>query len=169
MLASEVVVVMGVAGSGKSTVAKALATELNATFLDADDFHSPANVAKMARGEALTDQDRDGWLTALRARIDQALAHEERAVLACSALKRVYRDKLGVGKPGVVLVYLKGSYELIRERLHWRTDHFFKESMLASQFAALEEPTEAIVVEAGEGTEAIVRAILDQIEPSTGR
>jgi gluconokinase len=167
MLASEVIVVMGVAGSGKSTVAKALAAELSATFLDADDFHSPTNVAKMARGEALTDEDREGWLAALRARIEGALAHEERAVLACSALKRVYREKLGVGRPGVVLVYLKGSYELIRERVQHRTDHFFKEPMLASQFTALEEPTDAIVVDAGESPGAIVREIVTALEKRT--
>jgi gluconokinase len=164
MLASEVIVVMGVAGSGKSTVAQALAAELSATFLDADDFHSPANVAKMARGEALTDEDREGWLAALGARIDRALAHEERAVLACSALKRVYREKLGLGTPGVALVYLKGSYELFRERLHRRTDHFFKEPMLASQFSALEEPSDAIVVDAGESPDAIVQEILSRVQ-----
>jgi gluconokinase len=164
MIASEVIVVMGVAGSGKSTIAKALAVELSATFLDADDFHSPANVAKMSRGEALQDADREGWLLALRTRIDQATARGERAVLACSALKQAYRDKLGVGRPGIVLVYLKGSYELIRDRMRLRTDHFFKEPMLASQFAALEEPTDAIVVDAGEGEEKIVREILARIE-----
>ena len=151
---------MGVAGSGKSTVARALADELGA-ILDADDFHSAANVAKMARGEALDDDlDREGWLVALRTRIDESLAQEGRTVLACSALKRVYREKLGVGSPGIALVYIKGSYELIRERLLQRTGHFMKDSMLTSQFAALEEPTEAIVVDAADGLDENVRAIV---------
>ena len=160
VVAAKVVLVMGVAGSGKSTVARALADELGATFLDADDFHSPANVAKMARGEALDDSDREGWLVALRTRIDEGLAQEGRTVLACSALKRVYRDKLGVGSPGIALVYIKGSFELIRERLLQRTGHFMKDSMLASQFAALEEPTEAIVVDAAGSLDENVRAIV---------
>jgi gluconokinase len=163
MLASEVILVMGVAGSGKSTIARALALELGATYLDADDFHSPANVAKMARGEALEDADREGWLAALRARIDEVLAQKRRAVLACSALKRAYRDKLGVGSPGIVLVYLKGTFELMLERLRHRTGHFMKDSMLASQFAALEEPTDAIVVDAAQSPEEIVRAILSAL------
>jgi len=160
MLASKVILVMGVAGSGKTTIAKALADELGATLLDADDFHSPANVAKMARGEALDDSDREGWLTALRARIDEVLAQKGRAVLACSALKQAYRDKLGVGSLGIVLVYLKGSFEMFHERLHQRTGHFMKDSMLASQFAALEEPTDAIIVDAAESPDQIVRAIV---------
>jgi len=163
MVAAKVIVVMGVAGSGKSTVARALADELGVTFLDADDFHSPANVAKMARGEALDDSDREGWLASLRARIDEVLAHGERAVLACSALKRAYRDKLGVGSPGIVLVYIKGSFELIRERMLQRTGHFMKDSMLASQFAALEEPNEAIVVDAAGSVDEIVRTILEKL------
>ncbi len=158
--ASPVIIVMGVAGSGKSTIARALTTELGAAFLDADDFHSPANVAKMARGEALDDADREGWLAALRARIDDVLAHEGRAVLGCSALKRAYREKLGVGRREIALVYLKGSFELFRDRLRRRTGHFMKDSMLESQFAALEEPTDAIVVDAALGPEEIVRALL---------
>lgn len=157
---SGVILVMGVAGSGKSTIAKALADQLGATLLDADDFHSPANVAKMARGEALQDSDREGWLARLRTRIDEVLAAKGSAVLACSALKRTYRESLGVGRTGIALVYLKGSFELIRERLLQRTDHFMKDSMLASQFAALEEPTDAIVVDAAKSPDDIVRAIL---------
>jgi gluconokinase len=161
---SEVILVMGVAGSGKSTIAKGLADELGATLLDADDFHTPANVAKMARGEALQDSDRDGWLAALRARIDEVLAQKGSAVLACSALKRAYRDKLGVGDPKIALVYLEGTFELFRERLRQRSGHFMKESMLASQFEALEEPTDAIVVDAAESPEKIVRSILSALE-----
>jgi len=165
--AGQVILVMGVAGSGKSTIAQALAGELGATFFDADDFHSPANVAKMARGEALSDADREGWLVALRARLNEVLTQKGRAVLACSALKNAYRDKLAVGTPGVVLVYLKGSFELFHERLHQRTGHFMKDSMLASQFAALEEPTDAIVVDASESPQRIVHAILTRLGESS--
>jgi gluconokinase len=163
LLASEVIVVMGVSGSGKTTIARSLAARIDAAMLDADDFHSPANVAKMARGEPLDDADREGWLSALREQIDKVLAEHRRAVLACSALKRAYRDRLGVGRPDVVLVYLQGSYELIRNRMHARHGHFMKESMLASQFATLEEPTDAITVDVSlppdEIVDAIVRAL----------
>src|SRR5882757_4145832 len=136
---------MGVTGSGKTTVGTLLATQLGWEFADADQFHPAANVERMARGIALTDADREPWLTALHDAIVQWLAEERKVVLACSALKRSYREKLGIGG-AVRLVYLKGSYDLIAARLRERHGHFATEAILADQFAALEEPDEAIVV-----------------------
>ena len=134
-----VVVVMGVAGSGKTTVGRLLADELGWKFYDADDFHPPANVEKMASGRPLEDGDRIPWLEALRDLIRGCLERGEGAVVACSALKDSYREYLLVGG-GVRLVYLKGDHELILERLNRRRGHFMKPGMLDSQFAALEEP-----------------------------
>jgi len=140
-----IVVVMGVTGSGKTTVGNMLAAQLGWEFADADQFHPAANIEKMARGIALTDADREPWLTSLHDAIVKWLADGKGLVLACSALKRSYRQKLGIG--GYVrLVYLKGSYDLIAARLRERHGHFATEAILADQFAALEEPGEAIVV-----------------------
>ncbi len=136
---------MGVTGSGKTTVGTLLAAQLGWEFADADQFHPAANVEKMARGIALTDADREPWLRALHDAIVQWLADGKNVVLACSALKRSYREKLGIGGE-VRLVYLKGSYDLIAARLRERHGHFATEAILAGQFAALQEPDEAIVV-----------------------
>jgi len=140
-----IVVVMGVTGSGKTTVGNMLAAQLGWEFADADQFHPAANIEKMARGIALTAADREPWLTSLHDAIVKWLADGKGLVLACSALKGSYRQKLGIG--GYVrLVYLKGSYDLIAARLRERHGHFATEAILADQFAALEEPGEAIVM-----------------------
>ena len=154
---------MGVSGSGKSTVAAQLSVALGASFLDADDFHSAANIAKMSRGEPLDDADRAGWLMVLRQELDGALARGVRVVLACSALKNRYREKLGVGRSDTVLVYLKAPPEVLRARLRERPGHFMKESMLDSQLAALEEPTEAIVVDATVPLSSAIETILSAL------
>ncbi|MET9609303.1 gluconokinase, GntK/IdnK-type [Streptomyces sp. NPDC006512] len=135
-----VVVVTGVAGSGKSTVALRLADRLGWAYQDADDFHTPANRARMAGGQPLTDEDRRPWLAAVAAWIDGQLAAREPAVVACSALKRSYRDQLVRGRTGVRLVHLHGSRELIGSRLRARQGHFFPQRLLDSQFADLQEP-----------------------------
>jgi len=153
-----IVVVMGVTGSGKTTVGSRLAAQLGWEFADADQFHPAANVDKMARGIALTDADREPWLAALRDAIARWLAAGENVVLACSALKEVYREKLGIGGD-VRLVYLKGSYELIASRLRARHRHFATEAILADQFAALEQPEDAIVVDVALSPEEIVAEI----------
>lgn len=155
-----VIIVMGVSGSGKTTVGKALAERMGWTFYDADDFHPAANVAKMRSGNGLTDADRAPWLGQLRALIDEVLREEESAVLACSALKASYRDRLDA--EGVRFVYLEARRDLIRERLSERKGHYAKVSLLESQFAALEEPTpqEALIVSAAQP----VKAIVDEIE-----
>jgi carbohydrate kinase (thermoresistant glucokinase family) len=137
---TDIHVVMGVSASGKSTVGRALAQARGATYLDGDDFHPPQNVARMAAGHALTDADRQGWLLALSDRLAQAHAAGEGVVLSCSALKRRYRDQLRQGAPGLVLVYLHGSRELLAARIAARTDHYMPASLLDSQLATLEVP-----------------------------
>jgi gluconokinase len=154
-----VVVLMGVSGSGKTTIGRLLAHDLGWPFYDADDFHPPANVEKMRRGIALTDADRDPWLAALRELIAGYLRDGHSAIVACSALKRSYRDRLRVDKDRVRLVYLKGDFALLRQRLEARQSHFAKANLLASQFETLEEPQDALTVEVGDRPEAVVGLI----------
>ena len=143
-----VIVLMGVSGSGKTTIGKILAEKLGWTFLEGDDFHPPANVAKMRAGTPLTDADRAPWLAALRERVDAACARGENIVLACSALKHAYRDYLEKHEPECVhYVYLHGSEELIRQRLAARKGHFMNPGLLHSQFETLEPPTDALRVD----------------------
>ena len=144
-----VIIVMGVSGSGKSTVGAALARRLHATFIDADDLHSPASKAKMAARIPLTDEDRWPWLDRLRREVVDAAPAGSCTVLACSALRRAYRQRLLDGTTDVRLVHLRGSIELIAARLALRTDHFMPPDLLASQFAALEEPGpgEAVIID----------------------
>jgi gluconokinase len=160
-----IIMVMGVTGSGKTTVGKLLAQRLGWGFLDADDFHSAANKAKMHQGIPLTDADRMPWLTSIHAKLMQLTAEKRNAVLACSALKRSYRQLLTDGIDARI-VYLKGSYEFIAERLRSRKGHFADEHILAGQFADLEEPTldEAIVVDITPAPETIVTEIPQQLK-----
>src|SRR5579864_7229965 len=141
-----IIVVMGVTGSGKTTIGNLLAGRLAWEFADADDFHSAANKEKMHQGVPLTDADRLPWLAAIHDQIAKWVALKQNVVLACSALKQSYRQLLWDG-PEVQFVYLKGSYDLIAERLRARKGHFADEHILAGQFADLEEPTDAIVVD----------------------
>lgn len=159
-----IVVLMGVSGSGKTTVGRTLAAKLGGTFLDADDFHPPANVAKMAAGIALTDADRIPWLDRLATELRAASARGRDVVLACSALKHAYRARLadGVGEE-LHWVYLKGDAATIEPRLASRTGHYMPRSLLASQFAALEEPDDAIVVDIRRTTEAQAAEIAAQL------
>lgn len=138
--APAVLVVMGVSGSGKTTVGALLAQRLGWEFADGDDFHPPANVEKMHGGIPLTDADRWPWLRAIAAWIDQTRRAGGHGVVACSALKRRYRDILLDGSPAVRLIYLRGEPELIGSRLAARHGHFMPESLLLSQYQALEEP-----------------------------
>jgi gluconokinase len=153
-----IVIVMGVVGAGKTTVGRLLAEQSGWEFADADDFHPPANVEKIRRGIALTDEDREPWLARLRAAIVQWIAEKRNVALACSALKRSYRQELDVG-PEVRFVYLKGSADLIAERLRSRHGHFADEQILASQFADLEEPEAAVTVEIASTPQRIVAEI----------
>ena len=159
------VIVMGVSGCGKSLVGSMLAQQLGGAFEDADDFHPPSNKAKMSQGIPLNDEDRWPWYRILRDRIVQQRAAEKVYVLACSALKEIYRDKLrdGDGADDLIFVYLKGSRALIGERIGARKGHYMPASLLDSQFAALEEPRDAIIVEVGGTPEEIVDSILKNL------
>ncbi|MFK7800300.1 MAG: gluconokinase [Anaerolineae bacterium] len=137
------IIVMGVSGSGKSTVGEKLAEELGWIFFDADDYHPPENVAKMAAGNPLNDVDRAPWLAILHDLINVHIRASRPMVLACSALKQIYRDQLQDGNPATKIVCLQGTFELIWERMQAREDHWMKPEMLHSQFDALEEPADA--------------------------
>jgi gluconokinase len=149
---------MGVAGSGKTTIGRMLAAELGWKFYDADDFHPPANVAKMKRGIPLDDADRLPWLDKLQALVRASIEGGESAVLACSALKATYRAHLLLDKR-VRLAYLKGNFDLIQKRLARRRGHFMPAAMLESQFAALEEPERESHIDIDATPGEIVRAI----------
>ena len=158
-----VIIVMGVAGSGKTVVGRLLAEALAYAFLDADDFHPPENVALMRQGIPLDDEKRGPWLDRLAGVIQSAIVDGRGIVLACSALKRSYRSRLGVGRTQVGLVHLDGTEQLLRERLEQRTGHFMPASLLASQCALLERPTDderPIRVDIASSPETIVRAIV---------
>ena len=151
-----VVTVMGVTGSGKTTVGRMLAQQLGWTFADADDFHPRENIGKMARGIPLDEADRAPWLAAMRNAIERWLREGQSAVLACSALKRAYRDELLVND-SVRLVYLRGDYDVIVCRVRQRTGHFAKSELVASQFTDLEEPgSEALTLDIADSPETIV-------------
>jgi gluconokinase len=149
---------MGVVGAGKTTVGRLLAGQLGWEFVDADSFHSPANVEKIRLGIPLDDADRAPWLKAIRVAIDRWIAKKQNVVLACSALKRIYREELN-GGVDVKLVYLKGTYEIIYQRLGLRQGHFATEKLLASQFAILEEPDEGVVVDVEQSPEVLAQEI----------
>ena len=150
-----VVILMGVTGAGKTTVGRALAEQLHWTFADADDFHSAANIAKMRAGISLTDRDRIPWLASLRAAINGWLTTKENVVLACSALRSAYRRVL-LRSPEVKLVYLRADRQLIAERLAVRQNHYMNPQLIDSQFATLEEPADAVKIDAALPTPDVV-------------
>jgi len=158
-----VVVVMGVAGCGKSTIGPLIARALGADFAEGDTFHPPANVAKMSRGEPLDDSDRMPWLAAMADAIREWQAKERPTVLACSALRQRYREILAGGSADVRFVFLRGTQATIADRIGRRRDHFMPPSLLASQFATLEEPEDAIAVDVGDTPEAIAAAALERL------
>ena len=150
---------MGVSGVGKTTIGQALANELGWRYLDADDYHPAANVAKMAAGTPLQDSDRWPWLD----RLNAALEKEVNAVLGCSALKESYRQRLTAGLHGYRIVYLRGSFELLSKRAAERKHRFMPASLLKSQFDTLEPPAGAIEVDVAQPVEDCVRRILDAL------
>jgi gluconokinase len=157
-----IVIVMGVVGAGKTTIGRLLAQQLDWRFADADDFHPAANVEKIRHGTALSDADRQPWLQRLREAITDWIAEGLNVVLACSALKQSYRRELEVG-PQVRFVYLKGSEDLIADRLRARQGHFANEQILASQFTDLEEPKEAVTVEITLPPQRIVAEVREKL------
>ncbi|MGA3248674.1 MAG: gluconokinase [Paraburkholderia sp.] len=161
-----ILIAMGVSGAGKTRIGEMLAERLQCSFTDGDAFHSAANKEKMHKGIPLTDEDRWPWLKTIRAAIEEKQRADEAAVFTCSSLKRSYRDILRGGDKDVVFVYLKGSYEILRERLQTRTGHFFDPSLLTSQLDTLEEPgaDEAITVSIELSPGAIVDKVLVQMK-----
>lgn len=159
---SQAIIIMGVSGCGKTTVGQALAAQLGYAFYDGDDFHPPENVAKMANGIPLDDTDRAPWLARLHDLLHAHIARGEGVVLACSALKRRYREQLRVGNEGVQFVYLQGDFEVIWERMRTRPQHYMKASMLQSQFDALEPPDshEAIPIPITASLDTILATLL---------
>jgi gluconokinase len=155
-----ILVLMGVSGSGKTTVGKVLAGRLGWTFVDADAFHPAANVEKMRRGVPLNDDDRRPWLQALRQRMEEAFHRSENVVLACSALKHAYQEYLQHEEPERIrYVYLRGSEELIAQRMAARKGHFMNPKLLHSQFETLEAPEHAIEVDIAPSPEEIAAEI----------
>lgn len=163
------VVLMGVSGCGKTTVGLVLAERTGWRLYDADEFHSAASIEKMRSGIALEDADRWPWLDRMNAMLVQKQAQGECVLLACSALKQKYRDRLAKGCLQLHWVYLKGDFDLIRRRLEARKNHYMKAGLLESQFAALEEPQDAIVAEIGAAPDAIADFVLGQLPLSPTR
>ena len=166
------VVVMGVCGCGKSALGERLARALGATFIEGDAFHSPANLQRMAAGIALTDADRQGWLEALAEELAQARAEGRSVVLACSALKRRYRDLLRQGAPDLRVVHLSGDHGLLAARMAARQGHYMPPSLLASQLAALEAPQgdgdeQSITLDASAPIDALLQSTLTQLQRAT--
>ena len=155
---NKVIIIIGVSGSGKTTIGRLLSGELGWKYYEGDDFHPPANIEKLKHGVPLDDADRKPWLESLRDLIRNCLEQNDSAVVACSALKQRYRDFLLVDER-VILIYLKGDYELIRERLSKRRGHFLNPNLLDSQFAALEEPKTAMQVDVSLSPAEIVKSI----------
>jgi carbohydrate kinase (thermoresistant glucokinase family) len=163
-----ILVLMGVAGSGKSTIGALLAGRLGWAFADADDFHSPANIAKMHAGIPLDDADRQSWLAAIAAKIESWRATRRQGIVTCSALKRAYRELIRGGHEDIRLVYLKGEKSLIARRLAARHGHFMPSALLDGQFVALEEPAPdegALTITIDKPPEAIVDEIIAAMGP----
>lgn len=161
-----ILVVCGVSGAGKTTVGRMLAQRLDARFIDADDYHPPVNVDKMRRGEPLEDGDREPWLARLATLLDDLRANGTGAVLACSALKRAHRERLGIDQQEIVSVFLEGRADLIKERISRRDHEFMPPELLASQFDALEAPVDGIRVSIESDPEVVLDSILRQLGES---
>lgn len=154
-----VIIIMGVAGSGKSTIGHLLADKIGCAFLDADDFHPQENIMKMSKGIPLTDKDRAPWLQALRAHVAGAVESKTDLVLACSALRNSYRETLTIDPDKVKFVFLDGDPAILAERLARRPNHFMKPAMLGSQLSVLEKPLDALKLDISQSPASMVAAI----------
>ena len=161
---NKTIVVMGVSGSGKTSVGSGLALRLGWQFFDGDDFHPPQNVQKMAQGSPLTDADRIPWLEELQKLIHTQFKQGNSIVLACSALKASYREILCKNNPEVMFVHLVGDFQLIADRMRERNDHYMKASMLESQFATLEVPADALSVSIDQPVASIIEEIIQSLD-----
>lgn len=161
----KILILMGPMGCGKTTIGLLLSQKLGWPFIDADDLHPEENVAKMRAGIALTDEDRLPWLNILRDRIGQWIEQNQSAVLGCSALKQTYRDRLGIDQETVISVYLKGSYQVLQERVAARHHPYMDKNLLQSQLDTLEEPDGGIVVDIAQTPEETTAAIMDALAP----
>ena len=159
----QALILMGVSGSGKTAVGELLSQKLGWPFFDGDDFHPKENVAKMAAGIPLDDQDRIPWLLILHDLIAEHLADEKSILLACSALKQTYRDLLLDGNPNTLFIHLKGEFGLIMGRMQARAGHYMKPEMLKSQFETLEEPADALTVDIGQNLDRITEEIITKL------
>lgn len=161
------IIIMGVSGSGKTTVGKALAKKMKATFIDGDDMHPQANIDKMHSGQPLNDDDRKEWLENINRKAREITTSGQDCIFACSALKLYYRQRLREGLEKIVFVYLKGSYNFILERIQSRKNHFFPVSLLQSQFDALEEPTieeqDALTISLKVNSDKVVKEVIDAL------
>ena len=164
-----IVILMGVSGVGKTTIGQILSDKLGWPLSDADEFHSPASIEKMRNGIPLEDADRWPWLDRMNAMLVEKEGRGESVLLACSALKQVYRDRLAKGTADLRWIYLKGNFDLIRERLEARKGHYMKAGLLESQFATLEEPGNALGVDVNDTPEAIADSILRQLQATSAR
>ncbi|HWR87086.1 MAG TPA: gluconokinase [Acidiferrobacterales bacterium] len=164
-----IVVLMGVSGCGKTTIGQILSEKLGWPLFDADEFHCAASIDKMRNGIPLEDADRWPWLDRMNAMLREREARGESVLLACSALKQAYRDRLSKGTAEIRWIYLKGQFELIRERLEARKGHYMKAGLLESQFAALEEPENALSVDIDESPNSIADSILRRLQALPAR
>ena len=162
MASPKILIMMGVSGSGKTEIGQRLAAELGWPFFDGDDFHPAENIEKMRRSIALTDRDRNAWLDALQTLIQTQITNHQSAVIACSALKQSYRDRLSID-PGVQFIYLKGSHALINDRLKKRAHHYMPANLLDSQFDTLEEPRDALEIDVSHPPETIIKTICETL------
>jgi gluconokinase len=163
----QAVVLMGVAGSGKTAVGMQVAQKLDWIFLDADNFHPPANIEKMKHGIPLNDQDRAPWLQRLHDELQNQMAEGHSVILACSALKESYRNVLRDEVTPPTFVYLDVDPQTIRDRLQHRTAHFFPKELMESQFAALEKPKDAIIIDARKPLEEVVEHVIEALTGAT--